>query len=78
MEKETLKDVRNGINEVTTTLRISAEKHSEFKEYAKYTNVSLNTAFKVAASLGLKMLKGEFRNVALVETPRADCSTVQT
>ena len=61
------------INEITTTLRISEEKYTEFKEYAKDANISLNSAIKAAASIGLKVLKGQFQNVALVETlPEAD------
>ena len=61
-------------NEITTTLRFSEEKYAEFKEYACETNISLNSALKTAASIGLKVLKGSFQNVALVEIPLSDCS----
>ena len=65
-------------NEIATTLRMSEEKYAEFKEYAHDTNISLNSALKTAASIGLKVLKGSFQNVALVGTPLADCSIEQT
>ena len=61
--------MEKSINEVTTTLRIGEEKYAEFKKYAKDANISLNSAIKAAASIGLKVLKGQFQNVALVETP---------
>ena len=57
------------INEITTTLRIGEDKYSEFKEYSKSANISLNSTIKMAAHIGLKVLKGEFQNVALVENP---------
>ena len=61
--------MEKAINEVTTTLRIGEEKYAEFKDYARSANISLNSAIKVAASIGLKVLKGQFQNVALFETP---------
>ena len=57
-------------NEITTTLRISEGKYNEFKEFAEDSSISLNSAFKTAASIGLKVLKGEFKNVAFLDNPQ--------
>ena len=56
-------------NEVTTTLRISERKYKEFKDYAEETSVSINSLLKAASAIGLKIMKGEFQNVALVDNP---------
>jgi len=57
------------VNEITTTLRISQCKHEEFKAYAEETSVSVNALIKMASAIGLKVLKGEYENIALVRTP---------
>ena len=57
------------INDITTTLRISKDKYDEFKEFAKESNISLNSAFKIAASVGLNVLQGKFKNVLFPDIP---------
>ena len=65
-------------NEVTTTLRMSESKYAEFKEYSREMNISINSAIKISANLGLKMLKGEFQNVVLIENPALADNAEQT
>ena len=55
------------INEITTTLRISEDKYNEFKNFAQDANISLNSAFKTAASVGLKILQGKFKNIIYLD-----------
>ena len=56
-------------NEITTTLRISESKYEEFKEYAEQMSISVNSLIKLISGVGLKVIKGEFKNVAYLDSP---------
>ena len=69
---------KKGANEVTVTLRMCEDMHADFKKYAFDTNISMNSAIKVAACIGMKLLRGQFQKVALIESPLVACNTSQT
>ena len=56
-------------NEITTTLRVSDEKYEEFKEFANKMDVSINSLIKMASSIGLLVMKGNFKNTAYLDNP---------
>ena len=56
-------------NEITTTLRVGEEKYEEFKDFAKKMNVSINSLIKMTSSIGLMVMKGEFKNIAFLDSP---------
>ena len=61
--------MKTSINDITTTLRIGKDKYEEFKEFAEEVNISLNSAFKIAASVGLNILQGNSKNVLYLDNP---------
>jgi len=54
------------INEITTTFRLPQAKHEEFRKFAEASGISLNALINVSAAIGLKVMKGEYENVAIV------------
>jgi len=56
-------------NDITTTFRQDIDKYREFKDYAKEINISLNSLLKISSAIGLKVMKGEFKNLALLDNP---------